>query len=141
LHNEISNTYSSIIEYDEKTDDYIITLPNEILSKLEIKEGQVFEFETDVKDNRIYMKKREKLTKSEMTEVLKNHVCVVSFEKVDGEFRKMRCTLMESYLPTIESSKGSPRIFPDNVIPVWDIDKGAWRSFRVDKVLTFYTLY
>lgn len=139
MHNEDENTYSLKVEYDEKTDDYIIILPDEVLNKMNIKEGQVFEFETDEKENKVYMKKRERMTKSEMSEVLKNNVCVVSFEKVDGEFRKMKCTLMESYLPKSESSKGTPRIFPDDVLPVWDIEKEAWRSFRVDKVLSFYT--
>ena len=47
----------------------------------------------------------------------------------------MRCTLVESYLPAqteIENhiqKKSNP-----DVLPVWDLDKQAWRSFRKENV-------
>ena len=50
----------------------------------------------------------------------------VIFTKKDGTQRKMRC-MMEA--PTGEIKN------PD-VVPVQDLDKGAWRSFRLDSVLS-----
>ena len=49
---------------------------------------------------------------------------VVIFYKVNGEQRKMRCMM--------EPPTGEPK--NPNVVPVMDLDKGAWRSFRVDAV-------
>ena len=49
----------------------------------------------------------------------------VVFYKVNGEQRKMRCKMEP---PTI----GKPK-HPD-VVPVVDLDKDSWRSFRVDSV-------
>ena len=49
----------------------------------------------------------------------------VTFKKVSGELREMYC-MMEQ--PTSE---------PKNplVLPVMDLDKGSWRSFRIDSVV------
>lgn len=49
---------------------------------------------------------------------------VVIFYKVNGEQRKMRCMM--------EPPTGEPK--NPNVVPVMDLDKGAWRSFKVDSV-------
>ena len=49
---------------------------------------------------------------------------VVIFYKVNGEQRKMRCMM--------EPLTGEPK--NPNVVPVMDLDKGAWRSFKVDSV-------
>lgn len=50
---------------------------------------------------------------------------VVIFYKVNGEQRKMRCMM--------EPPTGEPK--NPNVVPVMDLDKGAWRSFKVDTVV------
>jgi len=49
---------------------------------------------------------------------------VVIFYKVNGEQRKMRCKM--------EVPSGSPK--SNEVVPVVDLDKDSWRSFRVDSV-------
>lgn len=58
----------------------------------------------------------------------------VTFKKSDGTERVMNCTLQESvavpHIKTTERIKEKN----DDVCPVWDIDKGAWRSFRYDAV-------
>lgn len=56
----------------------------------------------------------------------------VIFTKKDGTQRKMRC-MMEA--PTGEIKPCRRHINPD-VVPVQDLDKGAWRSFRLDSVLS-----
>lgn len=49
---------------------------------------------------------------------------VVIFYKVNGEQRKMRCKM------EVPSGKAK---HPD-IVPVVDLDKNSWRSFRVDSV-------
>ena len=71
--------------------------------------------------------KRETLIKN-----LQKNVMQITFNKVCGEERIMHCTLHETVLP--ETSVHSKKKTNDEVLPVWDIDIGAWRSFRLDSV-------
>ena len=64
---------------------------------------------------------------------LQDGVATITFTKVDGTNRVMRCTLHPDYLPVIVESK-TPRKQNPDVISVWDLDVGGWRSFRVDSV-------
>lgn len=74
----------------------------------------------------------------EMRKTLKTSVVNVTFTKANGEEREMQATLMPEYLPEQEeSSKNSTRKVSTTSIPVWDIGKSAWRSFRVDSVTSF----
>ena len=73
-------------------------------------------------------KKREELIKR----LRNNATTTVTFTKVDGTKRVMNCTLMEGYVPVMESI--SERKENKDVIVAYDLDKGAWRSFRVDSV-------
>lgn len=74
-------------------------------------------------------------------EDLQKGIYNVKFEKVDGTIRDMRCTLLPEYLPAIvENTEDEPkkvRTQSPNVIAVWDLDKSAWRSFRIDTVKEF----
>lgn len=77
------------------------------------------------------------MTKDEMKSELKSHVRIVSFTKANGDRRDMTCTLLPEYLPKQDDSKvsrGSKKENPDT-LAVWDVDKEAWRSFRLDSVL------
>jgi len=70
---------------------------------------------------------------------LRNEVVEVTFNKVsDGSERVMRCTLKPemlppSYLNEQQMEKDFHQRNP-NVIAAWDVQKGGWRSFRVDTV-------
>ena len=70
--------------------------------------------------------KRETLIKN-----LQKNVMQIIFNKVNGEERIMHCTLHETVLPetSIHNKKTN-----DEVLPVWDTDIGAWRSFRLDSI-------
>ena len=75
-----------------------------------------------------------------LVEELKNKVCVVEFTKVDGTLREMPCTLDISHMPPPainEHHKTKP--FKPEVLSVWCTDKQAWRSFRVENVLSIKT--
>ena len=74
-----------------------------------------------------------------LLEALKNHLCTVTFTKVNGETRVMPCTLKEDIIPkppvNIASKSVVKRHENQNVVSVWCLDKKEWRSFRVDNVV------
>jgi hypothetical protein len=70
--------------------------------------------------------------------LLINGEVIVEFTKLDGEFRKMPCTLKPELLPVtpiVESEQPKKeRAENPNVIRVFCTDKKEWRSFRIDSV-------
>ena len=76
--------------------------------------------------------------REELINKLKENICVVSFKKKDGTNRNMKCTLKENVIP--KATKEDPlsqkkiRALNEEVLPVWDVEKEGWRSFRVDSV-------
>lgn len=78
------------------------------------------------------------LEKTNLLEELRTKDATITFTKKDGTQRVMRCTLRPEALPEIitESTRTStPRREPEGAIAVWDLDLGAWRSFRLDSVV------
>lgn len=77
------------------------------------------------------------LSKAELKESLSKCFASVTFTKNDGTVREMLCTLMSDHLPknTIdENVRHVPRQENDEILAVWDVDKQAWRSFRIDSI-------
>lgn len=76
-------------------------------------------------------------TKENLIDMLRNNVVTVTFTKLDGSERIMKCTLLGEYVPTptsnrqmlLQENKGT-----DNNISVWDTETQGWRSFRVSSV-------
>ena len=62
---------------------------------------------------------------------LQQNAMRITFTKVNGDERIMDCTLQEHMIP---ETSGSNRKENEEVLPVLDINKGEWRSFRVDSV-------
>ena len=75
-------------------------------------------------------------SREQLAELLKNNVLTVTFTKVDGTERVMRCTLLPEYVPPSNSNSMSQLLTEGarTSIPVWDVEAGAWRSFRVDSI-------
>jgi hypothetical protein len=69
---------------------------------------------------------------------MRNYIVEVTFTKVDGSTRLMRCTLDPKYLPkTYLNEQDKEQSFHNenpNVITAWDLHNGGWRSFRIDSV-------
>jgi hypothetical protein len=67
--------------------------------------------------------------------VLQEREVIVDFEKADGSFRSMNCTLREDLGAkySMTESKTPKKSNPD-VCVVWDLNQSAWRSFRWDRV-------
>lgn len=83
------------------------------------------------------------LKRDELVERLKNNVCVVEFNKVNGDFRQMTCTLQASVLEennqVVDYYKKTGKKPNEEVVSVWDLNAKGWRSFRIDKVISFKT--
>lgn len=82
------------------------------------------------------------MTREQIVETLKANVANVTFEKVDGTTRVMRCTLKHDLLPQqidLEEHISEKRVNLET-LAVWDLDKEDWRSFRVDRVSDLETL-
>ena len=75
------------------------------------------------------------LTKEEIVEALKTHKCVIKFTKVNGEVREMPCTLRDDIVPKYERKTPIKESTKEtDLISVWCLDRGAWRSFHAKNV-------
>lgn len=83
---------------------------------------------------------RDSMNNVDLLNLLHDHVLEVTFTKVDGAERVMKCTLKENVIPTPENdgmqqSGFTPkRQVNPNVAAVWDVEANGWRSFRFDSV-------
>ena|SRR5210317_2231875 len=77
---------------------------------------------------------KDQASKNILIRALREQEVVVSFKKADGTMRNMKCTLMESKIPDDKKPKGTEKSKNDSVLPVFDVEKDAWRSFRWDSV-------
>jgi len=66
---------------------------------------------------------------------LKSNICKVVFTKKNGELREMLCTLREDIVVPHEKTTDRVKELNEEVLPVWDCEKNAWRSFRVDSII------
>jgi hypothetical protein len=69
-----------------------------------------------------------------LAEWLSQGECVVTFRKVNGEIRDMPCTLQAEMLP-VQLAESTRKPNPD-VMLAFLVDKQAWRSFRLDNVIS-----
>jgi hypothetical protein len=72
-------------------------------------------------------------------ETLRISEAEVVFTKANGEKRTMRCTLDSNQIPVeaVPKSDGNATKVNESVIKAYDLDKQAWRSFRLDSVESF----
>jgi hypothetical protein len=77
-------------------------------------------------------------TKQELKEVFSKNIVNLSFKKVDGSERTMKCTLDPMFIPRQDKQTSSKKkIENENVLPVWNIDEQGFRSFRVDSLISY----
>jgi hypothetical protein len=77
--------------------------------------------------------KEKQIFRDWLTSALTREEITVDFEKVNGEFRSMTCTLQESQLPP-PINKSTQKTANPEVCTVWDCNQQAWRSFRWDRI-------
>ena len=82
------------------------------------------------------------MTRNEILEMLNMGPCMVSFNKVSGERRDMRCTLQKDMIPQqkdLETNNAfnakKIREINENVVVAYDLAKNDWRSFRVENLI------
>ena len=82
------------------------------------------------------------MTRDEIVTELKEGLLEVTFTKANGEERVMKCSLHKTFTANLteEVKKTNQRKINEDVIPVWDIAKGGWRSFRVDSITSIKDL-
>jgi len=80
-------------------------------------------------------------TKENLETALSTHILDITFIKVDGEHRAMKCTRdgsripHESY-PMAKLEGSNVRAESDEVVKVYDLDAEGWRSFRIDSLIS-----
>jgi len=78
-----------------------------------------------------------KLFKTWLQDTLRTSEVTVTFIKKDGTERAMKCTTNPTYImfkdPAILESKKNRKVNED-VMPVYDIENGHWKSFRWDSI-------
>ena len=75
-------------------------------------------------------KEEQKMFREWLLGVLDMHEKVtVTFAKADGSIREMNCTTKEDIRPAVEQKKQN-----DTLCTVWDVDLGAWRSFKFENI-------
>ena len=73
-------------------------------------------------------------SKEEIKKLAQDGVITVTFTKVDGSERVMKCTLNKTHLPEQKDLEEATTKDNPKVLAVWDVEKNAWRSFRIDSV-------
>ena len=61
-------------------------------------------------------------------------VVKIKFEKKDGSLREMNATLKPTLVVEYEKKTVKTKEKKKDVMPVFDVDKNEWRSFRLDSV-------
>lgn len=61
----------------------------------------------------------------------------VEFTKLDGSHRSMLCTKNIAAIPSTAMPAGSNKKPNDTVISVYDLEKSAWRSIKIDNILSW----
>lgn len=86
--------------------------------------------------------KQVSFNKDIVVDLLRSNILTVTFIKVDGTIRVMKCTLKADMLPKSDISvmvaEENNKMKSDNVVAVWDIDKSGWRAFRLDSVQSIH---
>jgi sorbitol-specific phosphotransferase system component IIA len=77
---------------------------------------------------------KEESAKSYLRDLLKENEVLITFQKNDGTERKMLCSLNENKIPEEKKAKGTGKKINTEVLPVFDIEKQEWRSFRYDSI-------
>ena len=76
-------------------------------------------------------------TKDLVKTTLREGVAEVTFTKVDGSERVMKCTLKSDLIPSESTPKGTGKTHSPETLSVFDVESNGWRSFRWNTVKKF----
>lgn len=69
--------------------------------------------------------------------LLSDAIVKVTFKKVNGDTREILCTTSSKYIPERDSTPVTTSKPNKELINVWDTEAQDWRSFRVDRVISY----
>jgi hypothetical protein len=76
--------------------------------------------------------------KEKILEQLQTGVALVTFTKVDGSLRDMKCTLQPRLLPT-PLKESTVKIDPESdALRVYDLEADGWRSFKISRIISIF---
>ena len=70
------------------------------------------------------------IERSTLVNLLTDTMAEVTFNKIDGDERVMKCTLKDT--PALKG--GRVTVINEDVLSVWDVDAKGWRSFRMENI-------
>ena len=76
-------------------------------------------------------------TREGLVDILRHNIVTVTFTKVNGDERVMKCTLRSEMIPNAPTQNGELVVEQkqsSNSVSVWDVESQGWRSFRVASV-------
>ena len=77
------------------------------------------------------------MQESEIKALLNAGEVTITFEKVDGTLRTMRCTTRGDLIPFDEDALVEVKVSkPSSAVRAFDLDKCGWRSFRAENLIT-----
>ena len=78
------------------------------------------------------------LQKEWLRKVLIDSIATITFTKVNGDQRVMKCTLQEQFLPSqVDLEEAIQKKKPnEETMSVWDLEARAWRSFRIENLIS-----
>jgi len=82
-------------------------------------------------------------SKNNCLEKLKTNIFEIKFEKKDGSIRIMICTLIPELLPKKQNSDNELEVEKkksENIQIAFDLEVQAFRSFNIDKLLSYKIL-
>lgn len=79
-------------------------------------------------------------TKADLKLLLTKHILSVNFIKKDGTARKMICTLREDVVKPHVKKTERVKKPNDDVLSVWDTEKDAFRSIKLDSLINYSVL-
>jgi len=66
--------------------------------------------------------------------LLKERPVELKFEKKDGSIRDITATLKEDLVIPYEKKTEKVKVINEDILPVFDVAKQEWRSFRLDSI-------
>tara|TARA_B100000941_G_C28280672_1_gene436328 strand:- start:15 stop:338 length:324 start_codon:yes stop_codon:yes gene_type:complete len=89
---------------------------------------------TDNYDDR----KFDEAMRTQMRQQLGESICTVKFKKADDTEREMKCTTNDRFIPEEKLPKSDKTNNDMDLFVVFDTDKNEWRSFKYERMLSFY---
>lgn len=75
-------------------------------------------------------------TRCAIKQTLLEKECEVEFKKINGDIRKMHCTLKPELLPKVEKENKQKKTKNLEILSVFDLDKKSWRSFKIENIIS-----